>query len=94
MHSVHCKDAKWAANPGQEWGQEVPLGEGDVGIENYLRTLQAIGYTGPLTIEREIPQEPAASESGNRPRHPAAERMESQDRLIRKKWDGLAIRPT
>jgi len=58
VHSVHCKDAKWAANPGQEWGQEVPLGEGDVGIENYLRTLQAIGYTGPLTIEREIPQEP------------------------------------
>ncbi len=56
--SVHCKDAKWAANPGQEWGQEVPLGEGDVNIEAYLRTLQEIGYQGPLTIEREIPQEP------------------------------------
>lgn len=58
VRSVHCKDAKWAANPGQEWGQEVPLGEGDVGIENYLRTLDELGYTGPLTIEREIPQEP------------------------------------
>jgi len=58
VHSVHCKDGKWAANPGQEWGQEVPLGEGDVGIEKYLRTLDEIGYTGPLTIEREIPQEP------------------------------------
>jgi sugar phosphate isomerase/epimerase len=27
-------------------------------MENYLRTLLAIGYTGPLTIEREIPQDP------------------------------------
>ncbi|MGE3781063.1 MAG: TIM barrel protein, partial [Pirellulaceae bacterium] len=57
-HSVHCKDGKWSANPGQEWGQEVPLGQGDVGMENYLRTLREIGYSGPLTIEREIPQEP------------------------------------
>jgi sugar phosphate isomerase/epimerase len=59
VKSIHCKDGKWAKNPGQEWGQEVPLGEGDVGMENYLRTLKEIGYTGPLTIEREIPQEPA-----------------------------------
>ena len=27
-------------------------------MENYLRTLDDLGYTGPLTIEREIPQEP------------------------------------
>ena len=58
VRSIHCKDAKWAANPGKEWGQEVPLGDGEVGMENYLRTLDEIGYTGPLTIEREIPQEP------------------------------------
>ena len=58
VRSVHCKDGKWAANPGKEWGQEVPLGEGDVGIEAYLRTLAEIGYEGPLTIEREIPQDP------------------------------------
>lgn len=58
VRSIHCKDAKWAANPGKEWGQEVPLGAGDVGMENYLRTLKEIGYDGPLTIEREIPQEP------------------------------------
>ena len=32
--------------------------QGDVGMENYLRTLKEIGYDGPLTIEREIPQEP------------------------------------
>ena len=59
VKSVHCKDGKWAANPGKEWGQEVPLGQGDVNMELYLRTLKDIGYTGPLTIEREIPQEPA-----------------------------------
>lgn len=59
VRSVHCKDAKWAARPGQEWGSEVALGEGDVNMELYLRTLDKIGYHGPLTIEREIPQDPA-----------------------------------
>lgn len=56
VRSVHCKDAKWAAEPvrGKEWGSEVALGEGDVGMETYLRTLKEIGYQGPLTIEREI----------------------------------------
>ncbi len=54
VRSVHCKDAKWAAKPGQEWGQEVPLGEGDVDMEKFLKTLQEIDYVGPLTIEREI----------------------------------------
>lgn len=58
VRSVHCKDGTWAKNPGKEWGAEVPLGQGDVGMENYLRTLAEIGYNGPLTIEREIPQEP------------------------------------
>lgn len=56
VRSVHCKDAKWAAPDlrGKEWGCEVALGEGDVGMENYLRTLRDVGYQGPLTIEREI----------------------------------------
>ena len=58
VRSVHCKDGKWAARPGEEWGSEVPFGTGDVGAENFLRTLDSFGYTGPLTIEREIPQEP------------------------------------
>lgn len=58
VRSVHCKDAKWAQHPGQEWGVEVPLGDGDVNMERYLRTLDKLGYAGPLTIEREIPQEP------------------------------------
>lgn len=60
VRSIHCKDAKWApeAVRGTGWGQEVALGDGDVGMEDYLRTLREIGYTGPLTIEREIPQDP------------------------------------
>jgi sugar phosphate isomerase/epimerase len=58
VRSVHMKDGKWADRPGEEWGNEVPLGEGDVGIELYLRTLNELGYTGPLTVEREIAQEP------------------------------------
>ncbi len=59
VRSVHCKDATWAAKPGEEWGAEVPMGEGDVGAENFLRKLQELGYDGPLTIEREIPENPA-----------------------------------
>ena len=58
VRSVHCKDAKWAERPGAEWGIEMPLGQGDVGMEQFLRTLKEIGYDGPLTIEREIPQDP------------------------------------
>lgn len=56
VRSVHCKDGRWApeGKRGKEWGTEVPLGEGDVNIERYLQTLNDIGYTGPLTIEREI----------------------------------------
>jgi sugar phosphate isomerase/epimerase len=58
VKSVHCKDAKWSDQPGVTWGQEVPLGAGDVGMERYLKMLEQIGYQGSLTIEREIPQEP------------------------------------
>ena len=58
VRSVHCKDGTWADSPGKEWGVEVPLGQGQVGMENYLRALKEIGYVGPLTIEREIPQDP------------------------------------
>ena len=60
VRSIHCKDAKWAAPEvrGQAWGSETALGEGDVGMETFLRTLKEIGYEGPLTIEREIPHDP------------------------------------
>jgi sugar phosphate isomerase/epimerase len=58
VRSVHCKDATWSDRPGETWGAETPLGEGDVDFGAFLDVLKRIGYTGPLTIEREIPQEP------------------------------------
>lgn len=58
VKSVHCKDATWSDRPGETWGCEVPLGEGQVDMKAYLSTLKEIGYSGPLTIEREIPEEP------------------------------------
>lgn len=58
VRSVHCKDATWSDQPGETWGCEVPLGEGAVDFKKFLNVLERIGYDGPLTIEREIPQEP------------------------------------
>jgi sugar phosphate isomerase/epimerase len=58
VRSVHCKDALWSEQPGKTWGTEVALGTGSVGLRDYLQTLKDIGYVGPLTIEREIPQDP------------------------------------
>jgi L-ribulose-5-phosphate 3-epimerase len=53
IRSVHVKDARRPTIPGH-WGEEVPLGEGEVNIPRFLRTLKAIGYTGPLVVEREV----------------------------------------
>ncbi|MCG8450530.1 MAG: sugar phosphate isomerase/epimerase [Pirellulales bacterium] len=58
VRGVHCKDAVWSDQPGETWGTEVPVGEGDVDFSQFLRVLDELNYTGPLTIEREIPQEP------------------------------------
>lgn len=38
---------------------ELPLGEGDVDFDNYLKALEEIGYKGFLTIEREVGNNPA-----------------------------------
>lgn len=37
---------------------ELPLGEGDVPFADYLNALREIGYTGYLTIEREVGDQP------------------------------------
>ncbi len=39
---------------------ELPLGEGDVDFNNYLKALDEIGYKGFLTIEREVGANPKA----------------------------------
>lgn len=54
VRSVHAKDATWAEEPGSAWGEEVPLGQGDVDIPRFVAMLHRMGYTGPLTIEREV----------------------------------------
>lgn len=56
---VHGKDGVWADpdKRGKEWGTEVPLGEGDAGWDMIIARLKEIGYTGPITIEREVPGE-------------------------------------
>ena len=59
VDGVHCKDGKWPTEGGK-LGHEMPLGEGEVGIENFVKTLVEIGYRGPLTIEREISGEQQA----------------------------------
>lgn len=61
--TVHCKDGTWPEAPG-EWGRETPLGEGDVGMQRYVRTLREIGYSGPLVIEREIVGEEQRADIG------------------------------
>jgi len=38
--------------------RETPLGEGNVDFENYFKALIDIGYTGYLTIEREVGEDP------------------------------------
>jgi L-ribulose-5-phosphate 3-epimerase len=53
IRSVHVKDANRPTTPGQ-WGDEVPLGQGQVNIARFVQTLQKVGYRGPLCIEREV----------------------------------------
>lgn len=40
--------------------REMPLGKGNVPFREYLQALEDIGYTGFLTIEREVGDNPAA----------------------------------
>ena len=50
---VHAKDARPPAKKG-EWGEEVVLGEGSVGMKEFVIALAEVGYTGPLVVEREV----------------------------------------
>lgn len=53
IRSVHVKDAVRTKVPGT-WGDEVPLGKGEVNIKQFIKTLIKVGYRGPLCIEREV----------------------------------------
>jgi sugar phosphate isomerase/epimerase len=53
IRSVHVKDANRPTTPGL-WGDEVPLGRGQVNIKAFVKALKKAGYRGPLCIEREV----------------------------------------
>lgn len=53
IRSVHCKDARRPTTAGH-WGEEVPLGAGEVDFPRFLAALTEVGYAGPLLIEREV----------------------------------------
>ncbi len=52
VRQCHVKDAVRTKVPGT-WGQEVAVGEGEVGWKELLPSLAAAGFAGPLCIERE-----------------------------------------
>ena len=53
VRHVHVKDGTASTRPGEQWGEEVPFGTGQVGPQRFLAALHGIGYRGPLVIERE-----------------------------------------
>ncbi|MBQ3063996.1 MAG: sugar phosphate isomerase/epimerase [Clostridia bacterium] len=53
VRDVHAKDGLYPTN-GRELGAEVALGEGKVNFPLLIAGLKALGYDGPITIEREI----------------------------------------
>jgi sugar phosphate isomerase/epimerase len=57
IDGVHCKDGNWPTEEQKaqdKLGHETPLGEGAVNIPEWIKKLLSLGFTGPLTIEREI----------------------------------------
>ena len=52
IRQIHLKDAKRTQVPGT-WGEEVPLGAGDVDWPEFFSALKQIKFTGDLVIERE-----------------------------------------
>ncbi len=53
VKAVHAKDGFYPTDP-RELGKEVPIGEGKVDFPAFIARLKKMGYTGAITIEREI----------------------------------------
>ncbi|MEM2027492.1 MAG: sugar phosphate isomerase/epimerase family protein [Candidatus Bathyarchaeia archaeon] len=53
IRGVHAKDGEYPTN-GRELGREKPLGEGRVNFPLLISKLKALGYSGAITIKREI----------------------------------------
>jgi len=52
IFQCHIKDAKFPEKPGQ-WGEEVPVGSGDVNWPEFFKMLKQIDYHNDFLIERE-----------------------------------------
>ena len=50
---AHMKDGTASDKPGEVWGADVPLGQGEVDFVAVLKTLEEGGFTGALVVERE-----------------------------------------
>jgi sugar phosphate isomerase/epimerase len=53
VRGVHAKDGCYPTS-GRYLGEEMPIGQGKVDFPRLLAGLKKLGYTGALTIEREI----------------------------------------
>ncbi len=58
LKQCHIKDARRTRIPGT-WGEEVPVGTGEVDWPAFLQTLDTLGYRGDLCIEREAGEQRA-----------------------------------
>ncbi len=52
IRQVHIKDARRTKTPGT-WGEEVPVGTGEVDWPAFLSALNGVNFKGDLVIERE-----------------------------------------
>lgn len=50
---AHMKDGTPSDKPGEVWGEDVPLGQGNVDFVAVLKAMEAGGFTGALVVERE-----------------------------------------
>ena len=53
VRSIHAKDGRWPTDP-MKLGEEVRIGTGLVDFQKVFTKLHNLGYTGTVTIEREI----------------------------------------
>jgi sugar phosphate isomerase/epimerase len=53
VRSVHAKDGKWPTDP-YKLGEEVVIGKGLVDFKQVFTKLYKLGYSGAISIEREI----------------------------------------
>jgi hypothetical protein len=53
VRGVHAKDGEYPTN-GRQLGEEKPLGEGRVNFPVLIARLKDLGYSGAITIEREV----------------------------------------